>query len=419
MIVYINQLLECALFVIFASALLNKKIYFNHRLLSFSLAILGQALYKLIPTNYQSEYILFLITAFAFILAMYITLNTTIKDCVFSFFLTYICVILIQFPYILLDMFFIKIKDYDIRSTIGLLYSICVALILKRFFNIDKLFSKFFKKIGIFTLLICNVFVCSIILSFYYKTNTSDFKQLAIYFFFSFMIIVYCNIILYNQFKRIKHNEKKLAAYDEYMPVINQLITQVRTRQHHHANEIQTIISLMHIHNDYDSLTNAMKEYINNPPLANPPEYLLKLNLRLVSGFLYQKEQMAATKGITIHYNFATYNLHSQTPEYILIELFGIMLDNAIEAVSNGSIIEVNISSENGQICFQTRNDGFILTQEDRNNFFQKGYSSKKETNQKHFGLGLYHLKQVVIEEYSGSVALWNIDNDIVLKITV
>ena len=95
MIVYINQLLECALFVIFASALLNKKIYFNHRLLSFSLAILGQALYKLIPTNYQSEYILFLITAFAFILAMYITLNTTIKDCVFSFFLTYIITFMI------------------------------------------------------------------------------------------------------------------------------------------------------------------------------------------------------------------------------------------------------------------------------------------------------------------------------------
>ena len=103
----------------------------------------------------------------------------------------------------------------------------------------------------------------------------------------------------------------------------------------------------------------------------------------------------------------------------MLVELFGIMLDNAIEAVSNGSIIEVSISSTDEQLSFQTRNDGYILTQEDRNNFFQKGYSTKKNINKTHSGLGLYHLKKVVLDEYAGSIALWNIEKDIAIKITL
>ncbi|MBE5926556.1 MAG: GHKL domain-containing protein [Lachnospiraceae bacterium] len=419
MINYINQLLECFFFVIFASGLLNKRIHINQRLLSFFMIIIGQAVYDFMPLTFQNEYVFFLISTFSIIFVMKTSIDCNIKDCIFSFSITYICITLIQFPFILLDMYVFKITNYDIRSTIGLIYCICIAYLLKNFCNLNKLYSFFFKKAYILALLLCNLFVCSLILSFYYKINTSDFKQLAIFFFFSFIILIYLNIIIYNQFKRIKHDEKRLAAYDEYMPMIDELITQVRTRQHHHANEIQTIISLMHIHKDYNSLTSAMREYINSSNFSNPPEYLLKLNLRLISGFLYQKEQMASAKGINIHYDFATYNLYSKTPEYILIELFGIMIDNAIEAVSDGSVIEISISSEKEQISFQTRNAGFILTQEDRNNFFQKGYSSKKDTNKSHSGLGLYHLKQVVIEEYSGSVALWNIDKDILLKISL
>lgn len=419
MLDYIKQTLECITFLILASGFLNKKILINYRFSSLLIIILGQILYNHLPLNLQNDYIFFVVFFISYILVMILILNCRIIESILTFFISYVIMIAMQFPMILLDLYVLKISNYEVRSIVLLIYCILISLIIKKLCPLNKIYVFLFNKIGIYTVLVCNIFVCGIILSFYYKINTSDFKQLAFFFFFSFILLLYLNIVLFNQFKKIKLNKQKLKAYEEYIPIFDELITQIRTRQHQYTNEIQTIISLMHIHKDYDSLTNAMTEYINNPTISKPTDYLLKLNFRLVAGFLYQKEQIASSKGIHIHFDFSTYTLQSKAPEYVLVELFGIMLDNAIEAVSDGSIIEVHISSKNGQTSFKTINNGFVLTQEDRNNFFKKGYSTKKDIDKNNSGLGLYHLRKVVLDDYSGSIALWNNDTDIVIEIVL
>lgn len=420
MLICINALIEGFIFVLLTAGLLSKKISISPKLFSLILLLLGQFLYHSLPLYYQTEYISVLITTITISVVIHIYLSCSWEEVFFCYITCYIALITIQFPYILLNQFVLHISEYDILSLFGILYSLVVAILLKHFCPLHKLYHTLFQRTGIWTFFLANLFACSLIITFFYKIDRRSFEQMSMFFLFSFMILLYMNIVLFNQFKRIRHQEKQLAAYDEYMPMVEQLITQVRARQHHHTNEIQSIISLMYTHKDYDSLTSAMQKYIDDSSKTSPPEYLLKLNLLLVSGFLFQKECQAAKLGIHIHYEFSTYRLISQAPEYVLVELFGILLDNAIEAVSSGSLIVVSISSEYGKIIFRTRNDGYILTAEDRANFFAKGYSKKPaNTEQKHSGIGLYHLKDIVLNQYHGTIALWNEGTDIAFEISI
>ena len=190
---------------------------------------------------------------------MFFCLSCSWKDVFLCYITCYILMIIIQFPYILLNQFVLHISDYDILSLFGILYSLVVAILLKHFCPLHKLYHTLFQRTGIWTFFLANLFACSLIITFFYKIDRRSFEQMSMFFLFSFMILLYMNIVLFNQFKRIRHQEKQLAAYDEYMPMVEQLITQVRARQHHHTNEIQSIISLMYTHKDYDSLTSAIR----------------------------------------------------------------------------------------------------------------------------------------------------------------
>lgn len=105
-----------------------------------------------------------------------------------------------------------------------------------------------------------------------------------------------------------------------------------------------------------------------------------------------------------------TFELYSKVPEYILVEIFGILIDNALEATDCGETAFVNINNDNNKIHFTTRNKGFKLTQAHRNNFFTQGYSTKNNSlfSKEHNGLGLPTLKSLVIDQFGGQIILRN-----------
>ena len=125
----------------------------------------------------------------------------------------------------------------------------------------------------------------------------------------------------------------------------------------------------------------------------------------------------ASEHGIVLEYNVLSYNLESKVPEYTLVELFGILIDNAIEATPKDGTVHITINSANRKIIFSTRNPGYVLTPDDRTNFFTKGYTTKSTNTNS--GLGLYNLRDIVLNQYNGSVSLWNEGTDILFEIIV
>jgi sensor histidine kinase regulating citrate/malate metabolism len=93
-------------------------------------------------------------------------------------------------------------------------------------------------------------------------------------------------------------------------------------------------------------------------------------------------------------------------PEYLLVDCIGVLVDNAIEAVSENSIISLYLSSENNQVFIAIKNPGPYITDSLLKKMFETGYTTKNDTSKKH-GLGLPFL-QKCINQYNGSISCSN-----------
>ena len=251
-----------------------------------------------------------------------------------------------------------------------------------------------------------------------FKVGVKLFLTVVLFFISLGLVLLLFNILFSNQVRKIKIQDAKISAYDEYLPILEKLILTVRVRQHNYSNRLQAIAGLIYTNKDYESLSRALKEQFEIATDSDLPEFLLKVNMMTVAGFLYQKMSEAEKMNKKLDIKFNTYNLTSDVPEYEIIEMFGILIDNALEAVREQATVYVYIDSLNGMIIFKTRNEGRILTAEDREKFFAKGYS-KKPDGAVHSGLGLYQLNNLIKKYNNASISLWNEENDILFEVKI
>ena len=159
---------------------------------------------------------------------------------------------------------------------------------------------------------------------------------------------------------------------------------------------------------DYNSLSNALTNNVAQIMQSLQNASLLKLNLKVLAAFLFSKVQQANKKEIHIGIVVENSLLHTTVPEHELLEIAGILIDNAVEAVTQGDSITVTLNSHENKIEISTLNKGPKITPKLRAQFFQKGYTTKSANETKlQRGLGLYRLKQLV-DSYDGSILLDN-----------
>lgn len=415
-----TTLLETLSFLIFSAGFLSEKLLHKKRLFAILPILIIKILYLSSPLSIQSEYIDSCINILMGIFTIRLYFKISLKNSIFCYISSYIILLTIQLPFALINNLIFHINNTNFLLIIGAVYSIIISIILYYFFNFHKLYSFLYESGNWGTICLTNLFAFSVIFALYFKLNKNHFSDIILFVFISFTILLYVNIILINQLKRLHKQKEQLKAYEQYLPMLNNLILDIRSRQHNHTNEIQAIIALMYTHEDYNSLTTAMQKYLDISKTPGKTDCLLKINLPLVAGFLYHKEYIAKQHKKTIDFHIMNYTLKSNIPEYNLIELFGILIDNALEAVSVNSVIQITIDSLNNKIIFITQNPGFLLTNEDRKLFFTEGYSNKPgTTNSQHSGLGLHHLKNLVLDQYHGQLALWNEGTDILFRIEI
>ena len=86
--------------------------------------------------------------------------------------------------------------------------------------------------------------------------------------------------------------------------------------------------------------------------------------------------------------------------------MFGVLIDNAIEASNEGDTVYAVLDSRDNRVLFQIKNIGPKLTPEFSSKIFQKGYTTKKEAKKSH-GIGLHQLKRMT-DYYHGKILLYN-----------
>lgn len=188
--------------------------------------------------------------------------------------------------------------------------------------------------------------------------------------------------------------EKELELHNTYSFVYEQLLESIRRKQHDFHNHITAIYSQHMLANDLEELISMQKKYCGEVMEDNRYSRLLSSGSPMLVAFLYSKFLEAEEKGCHVEYDIKIEQLQCLLPQYKLVEILGVLLDNAIEAVETRLTknIFVNILETTDSITFSVKNSSRLYSRDEIVSFVQPGYTTKGEKR----GIGLSKVVEIL-----------------------
>lgn len=237
------------------------------------------------------------------------------------------------------------------------------------------------------------------------KENFIDGKYiLSATFFILFLILM-----IWEWQKTRSESEKRKVQLELnriYYEAYEGLIQSIRERQHDFKNHLNALEGMIYSIDNYDELVLEQKKYLQSIMGELEPARLLTLvENPLIAGFLNYKVSKAQEMGITTRYHCVLQKRDMGIPEFKLIEMMGILLDNAIEELSSESIAErvlvIELMVEDNIMKFAVSNSYENNNNLDVSKIFENGYSSKGNGR----GIGLSKLKHMM-KDSNGEIAV-------------
>lgn len=208
-----------------------------------------------------------------------------------------------------------------------------------------------------------------------------------------------------NQYK-VREQKMELQMHHIYSESFQNMVTDIRKRQHDFQNHLNTIYNLHYTCSTLEEMVKQQTAYVEAIQEENRYNKLLSNGNPVITGFLYGKFLQADKKGIEIIYNVKIANLESNMPAHKLVEMIGNLFDNAMEAIELNKVekvIYLDFIETPETIDFKIRNENSYIPQEQLIKMFERGQSSKGEYR----GLGLANVKQIC-EEYKWELQVHN-----------
>lgn len=200
-----------------------------------------------------------------------------------------------------------------------------------------------------------------------------------------------------------KQKAEELKAYQKYNLIYQDLISDVRRKQHEFNNHVQAIFSMNLLAKDLDDLIERQNEYCSKIMESNAPNKLLRADISSVfAGFLYTKITQAEGKGIKVKYQINLKNIEEYISFLDLVEITGNLFDNAMDAMAEWEgkkMIEFAIHQSEESLTISISNPYFEKKTEKLEGMLEEGKSSKGKGR----GLGLANVKKLV-DKYHGSL---------------
>lgn len=213
-------------------------------------------------------------------------------------------------------------------------------------------------------------------------------------------VTVLCGLILIISYcwqdEREKAYERKrqLEMTQLYGDSFKKLIEELREKQHDHYNHIQAILSLHYTVHTYEELVKEQQDYCIGQVESNKFSDLLRIDSPILIGFLYGKFIEADKRGVEVKYAVDLKKKSTMLPIQLVIEMVGILWDNAMEAeaeIEQKRHIEIRL--ENNSNCFNISVANAVnnISYEQIQHFFEQGYTEKRG----HSGIGLVKIKKL------------------------
>lgn len=404
----IKLLLDTFLFMVFLLAVYN--VNFSQVAKRIPLLLLLALPVALISTVTDSM-LIFTLCAYAYCFVFFSLLfRYPPMKIITGYAFVHIIVNLINLVQLLVIMLFTDTPFSNTTTYITEAMCFIIAFIIYRYAHINRLYEALIVKNKTSRYIILSIFALMLVMVLYQRISVKDFMNVLVTFIFIIIMILILYAGMYKNYMSLRESQKQLQSYQQYLPIIEDLIDQVRMRQHDYNNELQAISMLPISYTDYYSLSAALTKELNtscNDHIIKNA-YLLKINMKLIAGFLFSRMNLAQERGIDLRINVMNSTLTSKAAEFELLDIMSILVDNAFDATNDGGLIQININSDGTSTSIETLNEGPVLTAEMRKNFFTKGYSTKPLKNGTYSrGIGLYKLKQIT-DKYNGDITLDN-----------
>ena len=315
------------------------------------------------------------------------------------------------FLYLTLNYLFYPPYEYiNLYSLLADIGGFCLIVIYQNKVKLSRL-SSFFMKRNKLILAVLLLIFCGFSINFYQimdkRIILSDTSFQMVYFVLIFLFVIY-----EWQKSRMDVEKKKtqLEMNKLYYEAYDQLIMLIRERQHDMKNHINAILSLSYTTKNYDELIAKQEEYCGYVIQQNEKTKLvLSSGNPLIAGFLYSKIRQAESCHIDMDYKMGIQKTETTIPEYELVEMSGILLDNAIEALSgmeNENFVKkifFSMQETESGIKIIAANTSPYYEEDLTAYFFESGYSSKGANR----GLGLSKLKKL-IQNRKGTIMVYN-----------
>lgn len=202
----------------------------------------------------------------------------------------------------------------------------------------------------------------------------------------------------------MQQKESELKLYQHYIQPLEELVKEIRAKQHEFDNHMNAILNMHLTMDNYEELVVRQSAYITEVIKDDDSRKylpLLRISDKVLAGFLYSKI-VRAPSYVKTEVEVRSLEIISGISEHHLIEIVGTLVDNAYEACTqewNQVIMELD--SEKDRLVFTLKNQVGDIKLENIDKFFEKGYSTKSEDGR--HGLGLYNAK-MLIERYHGDI---------------
>lgn len=209
-----------------------------------------------------------------------------------------------------------------------------------------------------------------------------------------FVILVILLVIEWQKSKQdVEKGKRQLEKSEQYYGAYEKLIKSVREKKHDYKNHINTIRGMIYTSSDYTELKKQEEKYMGDILEENSGVSLATMveNL-IIAGFLSVKLKEAEQERITVKYQCILDKRHLKIPEYEIVEMLGILIDNAYEAERlleiTDRIVSIHLFIWDNALHFEIINTYAEWNTPDLSHIFDENYSTKGEGR----GIGLYKL---------------------------
>lgn len=222
-------------------------------------------------------------------------------------------------------------------------------------------------------------------------------------------LLIAANAILFLANRRQEEGKKHIHMIEQYVPIVEELVEQVRARQHDYNNRFLAIEAAVASASTLEEAQQAVSELKGGLMLDTSERELLCCDSKIIAGLIYEKTRQAGRAGIAIHTELRCDFKRAVTQESEWIELLGIFIDNAMEASKSGDNLYIRSEQREHQIELVVENPALPISNTEAAALYQRGVSSKMGKDG--HGFGLYNALKIA-ERRHGKIITRNTERD-------